>query len=411
MSATVTTPTQQQQEESHGVEQHGRNVDDNILAWRRDPEESFSDWTIEVVVDDTNNHDHDHDHDDGGGGGDDEYGANRNEESSQREQQPSASSTRNIYHVHRVYLASGPRKSEYFKTLFSTQVSTSERLSQTSKLVLPPTACDAFPLVLDYVYGDEEHLELTKGTVVALHYLADYLQVQTLVPITTSYIKASLTETNVHLFCREALLYKIDWVIKSCIHVAAYSPSELTLPVAVVGATTKSTNNTMTNGEESDHNDATTLSCTSLSPAQQTMAMLPPQQQIELLQLSLAKAVNELKQFKRVPSRWNENINDARATHVPTLMRMEYPMQGLTIPFPGRVCPIFYFDNIDAACSSNDGNNSSSSSSSPLASDPPTVGVATAGHVPYNLFSAAHGVNIQPRTPSNFRFGLVSDED
>jgi hypothetical protein len=99
----------------------------------------------------------------------------------------------------------------------------------------------------------------------------------------------------VHLFCCEALLYKIDWVIKSCIHAAAYSPSELTLPVAVVGATTKSTKHTTTDGEESDHNDATTSSCTTSSPAQKTMAMLPPQQQIKLLQLSLAKAVNELK--------------------------------------------------------------------------------------------------------------------
>jgi hypothetical protein len=79
-------------------------------------------------------------------------------------------------------------------------------------------------------------------------------------------------------------------------------------------------------------------------------------------------------------------------------------------PIPRTGIPIFYFDNIDAVCSSFDGNNSSSSSS-PLASDPPTVGVVTADNVPYNIFSAAHGVNILPHTPSNFCCGHVPDED
>jgi hypothetical protein len=51
-------------------------------------------------------------------------------------------------------------------------------------------------------------------------------------------------------------------------------------------------------------------------------------------------------------------------------------------PIPRTGMSNFYFDNIDAVCSSNHGNNSSSSSSSsPLASDPPTVGVATDGNV------------------------------
>ena len=288
--------------------------------------------------------------------------------------------------------------------MFSTQVSTSEQVSQTSKLVLPQTACTAFPLILDYIYGgaDEEHFlrKLTKETVVALHYLADYLQIQTLLPITTSYIKSSLKETNVHLYCREAILYKIDWVIKSCIHVAAYSPAELTLPIVVATTTTTTTNEE----EDNNHNDTTTTTSATLSPAQQTMAMLPAQQQIELLQLALTKTVNELKQFKRVPSRWNENINDARATHVPTLMKMEYPMQGLTLPFPGRICPIFYFDSdVSSASGSNNDNNSNNNdgggSNSPLAADPPTVGVAiTTVNNPYP-FSVMSAMNMQPRTP------------
>jgi hypothetical protein len=203
-------------------------------------------------------------------------------------------------------------------------------------LRLPESAGRAFPFVLDYMYGGRDHLVMTDETAVAMQYLADYLQIPTLLPITADYVRTSLTASNVHIYCREALTYNVDWVVQRCVQLAAYSPEDLTLPAAV-------TNVDLDSGEGTNTvTDPTTA--VSLSPVRQVLTMLPPQRQIELLQLSLTKAVEELKRFKRVPSDWARNVDDARATHVPTLLRKGCPLQGSSLPFLGRVCPVFYFE-------------------------------------------------------------------
>lgn len=139
-----------------------------------------------------------------------------------------------MYHVHRVYLASGPRKSEYFQTLFSLQTETIESISRTKELVLPESACSDFPRFLDYIYEDTNEIGDGRGEV-ALAFLADYLGVPTLLRLSKRRIKNILENGNnvehsiVRMVCCEALLYKIDWIIDECIRAMAESP-HLLLP-------------------------------------------------------------------------------------------------------------------------------------------------------------------------------------
>ena len=59
------------------------------------------------------------------------------------------------YLVHKNIIGIGPRKSEYFANLFQTQNNLAEHASSTSEITLEGSACEAFPDLLDYLYGDD----------------------------------------------------------------------------------------------------------------------------------------------------------------------------------------------------------------------------------------------------------------
>jgi hypothetical protein len=150
------------------------------------------------------------------------------------------------------------------------------------------------------------------------------------------------------------LLYGVEWVVEACIQVAAFFPQEL-LPMEAVSPTPSmellSPSSTSSSLGSSSPLSGAAAGDDGLTPrVRDVMAMLPPTQQVKLLQLSLTKSLDELKQFKRVPSQWKENIKDLRATHLPTLVKpsLHYPKQGSCLEFPGRVCPLFYFDQPQA---------------------------------------------------------------
>ena len=112
------------------------------LAWRLDKTESFSDWTIEVSIEGRRG---------GGRGGGKEY------------------------HVHRLRLATGVRRCDYFAALFSsTQFKESE--DRISKIKLPKDAADAFPAFLDFLYVPLYNGEdvVNADNMRALRYLANY---------------------------------------------------------------------------------------------------------------------------------------------------------------------------------------------------------------------------------------------
>lgn len=388
----MTSTTVQQQlrpvEEEEGAAAAAAQISvdefEDIAAWRRDPSESFSDWTIRVVK---------------------ITGTGTGTTGNSLSATPAANRDKeveDIYHVHRVYLASGPRCSDYFKTLFTTNFTSNESSSSTTRLELQETACKAFPALLDYIYtghiyvggcgsstsgsGDNNDSTttaspanpsqnnnnktkppMTEGEIVALLYLADYLQVSNLIPATTEFIQEELHPRNIHLFAKEALLYGIDWIVETCMTIAAASPKYLCSklqqqqPARTENATNDGDDDTSpsriissiagTSSTNNNNNNRPTK-----SPAQQVLEMLPPAQQIELLQMSLKRSVDELNRFKRVPSRWKENIDEAAiATHMPQMavgnadsefFRQPYAVSlaGCGLPFPNKVCPVFYFD-------------------------------------------------------------------
>jgi len=107
------------------------------LNWRMDPEESHSDWSIEILV---------------------------------------AGKTHSAYNVHKSMLAV---RSEYFARLFSNK-DLKEHETQTSRIEMEELAAKAFPVLLDFVYSlwDDDKPPITCKNSVALHHLGGYFEVR-----------------------------------------------------------------------------------------------------------------------------------------------------------------------------------------------------------------------------------------
>ena len=99
--------------------------DDDRISWRGDdPEQMFSDWTIQV-----------------------------------RTNSESVEVKTTCYYVHRCILALGPRKSVYFNRLFRSTFSESKE--RTSRITLDADSASMFPVMLDFIYSARE--EKDKG--------------------------------------------------------------------------------------------------------------------------------------------------------------------------------------------------------------------------------------------------------
>ena len=122
-----------------------------LLLWRLDKDESFSDWTIEVSV------------------------VNNNGESNSKK----------TYHVHKSTLGLGPKKSGYFETILKSG-QFSESSNSTSVVELPSDVAACFPDFLDYMYAQPLECKriIKRENRRALQYLAKYF----LVPKLTSAI-------------------------------------------------------------------------------------------------------------------------------------------------------------------------------------------------------------------------------
>ena len=94
-----------------------------------------------------------------------------------------------VYHVHKIHLATGPRKSLYFKSLFdSTNQSLEEVQTSTTYVELDEFAADMFPVLLDTIYNNTEmRSSITRlEKLVALRYLCDYFDVEPTYKIATA---------------------------------------------------------------------------------------------------------------------------------------------------------------------------------------------------------------------------------
>ena len=119
----------------------GSNAEGPLL-WRMDPKNSWSDWKI-IVTEEDGTH-------------------------------PTT------YHVHKALLASGPRRSRYFRRLFRTD-EVADNAKRSCEIKLPLLSAHAFPLFLDLVYDQSLKVDHNDAGIrkhaVALYQLADTYQV------------------------------------------------------------------------------------------------------------------------------------------------------------------------------------------------------------------------------------------
>jgi len=144
---------------------------ENVLLWRLDPDESLSDWTIEIVT-------------------------------------PNQTTA---YHVHKAHLAAGWRKSEYFRRLFQND-RFAESQSNTSRIELQELAANAFPDLLDYLYTNEQPLNITMDNATALHALGNYFEMRRLRWEAKQFWRKNLTPATCDLYYEHATVLQDETV-------------------------------------------------------------------------------------------------------------------------------------------------------------------------------------------------------
>jgi len=174
-----------------GYDSNKKPPKEERLHWKMDPEESLSDWTIEILV-----------------GG----------------------KTHGTYHVHKSILAIGDRKSEYFVRLFrSGNHRFAEAADSTSSIELHPLAAITFPLFLNYLYSGE--LDISTETSMGLRNLAGYFENRSLRWETKLYIRhIFLTIETAGTYYEQSQIFHDDKiqsaVVDLCVrHIAEISPN------------------------------------------------------------------------------------------------------------------------------------------------------------------------------------------
>ncbi|OEU17354.1 BTB/POZ domain-containing protein [Fragilariopsis cylindrus CCMP1102] len=122
------------------------------LCWRLNPSESLSDWKLNIFNRSTKNFE--------------------------------------VFHVHRVALAIGPRACEFFKDVFR-QAEINKNINRTTRVPLIARSCRIIPCFLDYTYGNGQ-FEITNENALGLCYLADYFRNHSLWDHATDYIEDDL---------------------------------------------------------------------------------------------------------------------------------------------------------------------------------------------------------------------------
>jgi BTB/POZ domain len=142
------------------------------LSWRLDPKESLSDWTIIVESEMT--------------------------------------STSVEYHVHKNILAVGPCRSEYFSSLFRSQMRESE--TRTSRITLEDVAAQSVPHMLDFVYM-QELSNVSSEQAVSLRYLAQYFGIKLLNRKVLAFVKEDMNMSNVHHYIQASKIFHDEKIL------------------------------------------------------------------------------------------------------------------------------------------------------------------------------------------------------
>lgn len=143
------------------------------LHWQMDPDESLSDWTIEILV---------------------------------------AGKVHGCYHIHKAMVAVGTKKSNYFARLFRNE-NFQESKTSTSCIELEPLAAEAFPVLLDYQYSWSDELRITDENAAALKNLAEYFEIHRLRDQAAQFQIDNIDLTNCVMYYKHGKLFHDESII------------------------------------------------------------------------------------------------------------------------------------------------------------------------------------------------------
>jgi hypothetical protein len=159
-NTTMATENNNKNDDTAGVK------NDDMQKWELDPRESFSDWTLEIALDDD----------------------------------PGRIDT---YHVHRFALAVGERKSGYFERLFNSK-GFLENETQTTRIKLAPSAAAAIPTMLSFMYDVSAPLSVCTNTAVELYQLGQYFDIPPMRNQAREFRECDMTLENCHVYYTQA---------------------------------------------------------------------------------------------------------------------------------------------------------------------------------------------------------------
>ena len=114
-----------------------------------------------------------------------------------------------VYHVHKSIIGVGPHNSLYFARLFLPVTEVADHASKTISVELEPSAANAFPKMLDFIYSAQKHKasNVTSRDAVPLRYLALCFGVEALFEEVNNFIRTDLEYTNAPIYLAEAMIY------------------------------------------------------------------------------------------------------------------------------------------------------------------------------------------------------------
>jgi hypothetical protein len=129
------------------------------------------------------------------------------------------------YHVHKAILSAGPRRSEYFATLFK-QSHLAEFSTNSSRINMEDSAADVFPAILDYIYSDK-NVKFSTNNATAIRHLSHYFGIRSLWKLASVFIRGDFSLTTSPTYLTGAVLYHDEKLEQASIDILAERIEEI----------------------------------------------------------------------------------------------------------------------------------------------------------------------------------------
>jgi hypothetical protein len=171
-----------------------------VAKWRLPPEDSYSDWTVEVLVAAADPHPTSI-----------ENGPSSSSPQEAEEEEHIRDGPGALYHVHKERLGTGPRSSLYFAKVFRSQTGPegSAAVEERSIVTLPKKAAECFPALLDFIYKESSNVYLdTPASAAAMRYMANLFGMKELFDnVNNTFISSNMSNETVVDYVHEAIRY------------------------------------------------------------------------------------------------------------------------------------------------------------------------------------------------------------